>query len=159
MLLWDGDLLNWNHLGSANSLENWGLSHSQDVTVSYATHDYGNLFASDSLTGHWTLDAVMPVQSAQHLVDSAAASPADVSSAGADSAPAAVAQRHSDLSSLAFVLPTVLKAEEPFAMPLVSDVSSFDNDIGSIGDYSGHPQVHAIRSLMASSDPFILSIG
>ncbi len=128
MLLWDGDLLNF-HFGDSNhSLSNWGVSFGHSFGVpSGGASSTTDLFSSEGLNGHWTLDNLMPVLSAEHLVDVSAPA-ASLASDGLTGTVETTASAHHDFSS-GFILPSVLKVEEPFAMPLpVDTIASLDGD-------------------------------
>jgi hypothetical protein len=133
MLLWDGDLLNFHFGSSANSLESWGVSFGQGVGVSSGQHGVTpDPFSSEGLNGHWTLDNLMPLLSAEHLID-LAASPAEIGSSSLGGTVETTAVSHHGQTS-ALILPTVVKVEEPFALPLPVDISV---NLPAIGlDYS-----------------------
>jgi hypothetical protein len=122
MLLWDGDLLNFHFAGTDHSLSNWGVSYGSAAAVPTGIHDSTqDLFASESLNGHWTLDNLMPLLSAEHLIDathSDSVLPSSGLTGTVDASPAAAIETQ---TFSALVLPTVLKVEEPFAIPLPVD--------------------------------------
>lgn len=121
MLLWDGDLLNF-HFGDSNhSLSNWGVSFGHVASVDVGSHlSTTDFFSSDGLNGHWTLDNILPLLSAEKLIDVSEPG-SSLAADGLAGTVEAVSARHDTPVSSAFVLPTVLKVEEPFAMPLPVD--------------------------------------
>lgn len=124
MLLWDGDLLNFHFAGTDHSLSNWGVSFSSVVNVTPGIHNQAqDMFASDGLNGHWTLDNLMPLLSAEHVLDTHSDSvlPSSGLSGTVDAGPAAAIESN---TFSALILPTVLKVEEPFAIPLPVDTST-----------------------------------
>lgn len=130
MLMWDGDLLNFHFADSNHSLSNWGVSVGHTAMVSSGLHSpTQDLFSSEGLNGHWTLDNLMPVLSAEHLVD-LSSSATTLTSDGLVGTVETTGARHDEPSSLALILPTVLKVEEPFAMPLAVDTIA-NSDLGS----------------------------
>ncbi|MDQ0464460.1 hypothetical protein QO010_002241 [Caulobacter ginsengisoli] len=121
MLLWDGDLLNF-HFGDSNhSLNSWGVSFGRSMGVDSGFHSpTPDLFSSEGLNGHWTLDNLMPVLSAEHMIDVSSPSSELVSDGLTGTVETSQPIRHEDNSS-ALILPSVLKVEEPFAIPLPVD--------------------------------------
>lgn len=128
MLMWDGDLLNF-HFGDSNhSLSNWGVSYGYAASVSTGFHSpTPDLFSSEGLNGHWTLDNLMPVLSAESLIDISEPGAA-LASDGLAGTVESAAPRHEDFGASALILPSVLKVEEPFAIPLPVDTVA---DLGS----------------------------
>lgn len=127
MLLWDGDLLNF-HFGDSNhSLSNWGVSIGHSASVSSGLHSpTTDLFASEGLNGHWALDNLMPFLSAESLIDVSTHETTLTSDGLAGTVESAPLARHEESSAL--ILPSVLKVEEPFAIPLPVDTIA---DLGS----------------------------
>jgi hypothetical protein len=145
MLLWDGNLLNF-HFGDSNhSLQSWGVSFGSNAGVD--AHDRpADPFASDGLNGHWTLDNLMPLLSAQHLIDTYSPGASVISDGLAGTVETVAATRH-DPESSALILPTVLKVEEPFAMPLTTDISTdLTSDIATDVSFDLLPDLLMVKS-------------
>ena len=152
MLLWDGDLLNFHFGDTDHSLSSWGVAYSHGASVSSSHGD---------TSSHWTdwgFDGLALLQGAHQLADNSVAALPGGAATDQTSHSASAGLASDGPSVSAFVLPTVLKVEEPFAMPLPAEFSAALGEFGAMSDLSPVPQSHGPQPFMGMLDPFVLSI-